>query len=83
MQLAQALSQKETLNYNDLAQALLQKETLNYADVEKIIGPPPHDNKRFIENIDFDVPSSPTAEPAANGPETQQNSKDQADSQKH
>lgn len=38
-----------------LAEALLKKETLNYDDVEKLIGPPPHNNKRYVESVDLDT----------------------------
>ncbi|XP_075229453.1 mitochondrial inner membrane m-AAA protease component paraplegin-like isoform X2 [Lycorma delicatula] len=38
-----------------LAQALLKRETLNYDDVEQLIGPPPHDNKRFVESISLGI----------------------------
>lgn len=37
-----------------LAEALLQKETLNYDDVEAILGPPPHANKMAIEPLQFE-----------------------------
>lgn len=36
-----------------LADALLERETLNYNDVVKLIGPPPHGNKKQVEIIDF------------------------------
>ena len=37
-----------------MAQALLEKETLNYDDVEKLIGPPPHGKKHLISPLDFE-----------------------------
>lgn len=37
-----------------LAEALLQKETLNYDDVEAILGPPPYANKMAIEPLQFE-----------------------------
>lgn len=36
-----------------LAEALLEKETLNYNDVVKLIGDPPHGGKKKIEIFDF------------------------------
>jgi len=38
-----------------LAEALLEKETLNFADVELLIGPPPHGQKNFIEPLQFEA----------------------------
>ena len=37
-----------------MAQALLEKETLNYDDVEKLIGPPPHGKKHLVSPVDFE-----------------------------
>ncbi|KAB7507254.1 Paraplegin [Armadillidium nasatum] len=37
-----------------LAEALLQKESLNYQDVETILGPPPHGAKVLIEPLEFE-----------------------------
>ena len=39
------LENKDSLEL--MAQALLEKETLNYYDVEKMIGPPPHYLRRL------------------------------------
>ena len=36
-----------------MAQALLEKETLNYDDVEKLIGPPPHGKKHLVSLVCF------------------------------
>lgn len=36
-----------------LAEALVQRETLNYDDVVKLIGPPPHGGKKKVDIIDF------------------------------
>ena len=36
-----------------LAEALLERETLNYDDVVKLIGPPPFGEKKKVEVIDF------------------------------
>lgn len=36
-----------------IAEALIEKETLSYDDVEKLIGPPPHGKKNFVELADF------------------------------
>lgn len=33
---------------------MLKKETLNYDDVEKLLGPPPHGNKRLIDPAEFE-----------------------------
>lgn len=38
-----------------MAEALIQRETLNYNDVEALIGPPPHGKKRLIEPADFEA----------------------------
>jgi len=38
-----------------LAEALLEKETLNFNDVELLIGPPPHGQKNFIEPLQFEA----------------------------
>ena len=43
---------KDTLQI--MAEALLQKETLNYDDVEKLIGPPPHGKKHLISPLDYE-----------------------------
>ena len=37
-----------------MAQALLEKETLNYDEVEKLIGPPPHCKKYLVSPVDFE-----------------------------
>ncbi|XP_001354546.2 paraplegin [Drosophila pseudoobscura] len=38
-----------------LAEALLEKETLDYDEVVKLIGPPPHDpEKRQVESVEFE-----------------------------
>lgn len=37
-----------------LAEALLQKETLNYDDVQAILGPPPHNQKVVVEPLQFE-----------------------------
>jgi len=44
-----------------LAEALLQKETLNYADVELLIGPPPHGPKKRIDPLQFEAEISEQA----------------------
>ncbi|XP_013790221.1 paraplegin-like [Limulus polyphemus] len=36
-----------------MAEALLQRETLNYLDIEALIGPPPHGKKKLIEELDL------------------------------
>jgi len=46
------LENKDSLEL--MAQALLEKETLNYDDVEKLIGPPPHGKKHLISPLDFE-----------------------------
>ncbi|XP_075229838.1 mitochondrial inner membrane m-AAA protease component paraplegin-like isoform X2 [Lycorma delicatula] len=46
-----------------LAEGLLKRETLNYDDVEKLVGPPPHDNKRYVESIDLDTDILHESEP--------------------
>ncbi len=43
---------KETLK--TMAEALLEKETLNYDDVEQLIGPPPHGKKHLVSPVDFE-----------------------------
>ncbi|KAJ8977741.1 hypothetical protein NQ317_005730 [Molorchus minor] len=37
-----------------LAETLIKKETLNYDDVEVILGPPPYNNKKFIDPAEFE-----------------------------
>ena len=37
-----------------MAQALLEKETLNYDDVEKLIGPPPHGKKHLVSPVEYE-----------------------------
>ena len=37
-----------------MAQALLEKETLNYDDVEKLIGPPPHGKNHIVSLVCFE-----------------------------
>ncbi|XP_050691360.1 paraplegin-like [Eriocheir sinensis] len=37
-----------------LAEALLQKETLNYDDVKAVLGPMPHQNKVVVEPLQFE-----------------------------
>ena len=38
-----------------MAQALLEKETLNYDDVVSLLGPPPHGDKGLISPADFEA----------------------------
>ncbi|KAJ8924721.1 hypothetical protein NQ315_000873 [Exocentrus adspersus] len=38
----------------ELAETLYKKETLNYDDVEKLLGPPPYGNKKFIDPAEFE-----------------------------
>lgn len=51
-----------------LAEALLQREAINYVDVEKLIGPPPFGQKRTIETLDWGPPIESTS-PGINVPE--------------
>ncbi|GFT93907.1 paraplegin [Nephila pilipes] len=51
-----------------LAEALLQKEILNYDDIVKLIGPPAHGKKVLIEAIDFG-PLDETVKQSRNAPE--------------
>lgn len=37
-----------------LAEALLQKETLNYDDVKAVLGPMPYQNKVAVEPLQFE-----------------------------
>lgn len=38
-----------------LAEALLEKETLDYDEVVELIGPPPHDiGKRQVDSVEFE-----------------------------
>ena len=37
-----------------LAEALLERETLNYADVEKLLGPPKYGKKQLVSPADFE-----------------------------
>ena len=37
-----------------LAQALLEKETLNYDDVEKLLGPPPFGKKHLVSPVEYE-----------------------------
>lgn len=53
-----------------LAETLLQKETLTYDDIEKLIGPPPHGKKRFVEPADFESSISDFELPTANSATT-------------
>ncbi|KAG8197552.1 hypothetical protein JTE90_007288 [Oedothorax gibbosus] len=45
------LENRDKLNL--MAEELLKREVLNYNDVQKLIGPPTHGKKSFIETIDF------------------------------
>lgn len=57
-----------------LAEALLEKETLNYDDVVNLIGPPPHGHKKKVELLDFgptqaaESPTEPPKEPPPASP---------------
>lgn len=46
-----------------LAEALLQRETLNYLDIEALIGPPPHGKKKLIEVLDLGPVTPEKAKP--------------------
>ena len=37
-----------------MAEALLERETLNYDDVEKLLGPPPHGKKHLVSPADYE-----------------------------
>merc|ERR1712045_564054 len=37
-----------------MAEALLEKETLNYDDVEALLGPPPHGKKHLVSPVDYE-----------------------------
>ena len=37
-----------------MAQALLEKETLNYDDVEALIGPPPFGKKHLVSPVEYE-----------------------------
>jgi spastic paraplegia protein 7 len=41
-------------NLKKMAEALLEKETLNYEDVEKLLGAPPHGKKHLVSPVDFE-----------------------------
>jgi spastic paraplegia protein 7 len=41
-------------NLRVMAEALLERETLNYDDVEKLLGPPPHGKKHLVSPVDYD-----------------------------
>ena len=41
-------------NLRIMAEALLERETLNYDDVEKLLGPPPHGKKHLVSPVDYD-----------------------------
>lgn len=56
-----------------LAETLLKKETLRYEEVEQLIGPPPHGQKKMVDNLDFDTPL-PEEEPPSQSPENHQES---------
>ena len=43
---------KESLKI--MAEALLEKETLNYDDVEQLLGPPPYGKKHLESPVDFE-----------------------------
>jgi len=46
-----------------MAEALLDKETLNYNDVVKLLGPPPYGKKNLVTPVDFENSlKSPTSE---------------------
>ena len=37
-----------------MAEALLEKETLNYDDVEALLGPPPFGKKHLVSPVDYE-----------------------------
>ena len=37
-----------------MAQALLERETLNYEDVETLIGPPPFGKKHLVSPVEYE-----------------------------
>ena len=37
-----------------MAQALLERETLNYEDVEALIGPPPFGKKHLVSPVEYE-----------------------------
>ena len=41
-------------NLQKMAEALLEKETLNYEDVELLLGAPPHGKKHLVSPVDFE-----------------------------
>ena len=41
-------------NLEIMAEALLERETLNYDDVEKLLGPPPHGKKHLVSPVEFE-----------------------------
>lgn len=41
-------------NLKVMAEALLERETLNYDDVEKLLGPPPHGKKHLVSPVDYE-----------------------------
>ena len=53
-QLTEALLRKHQEELRTLAEALLERETLNYDDVEKLIGSPPHGKKHLVSPVDFE-----------------------------
>lgn len=56
---ALVLANKEKIRV--VAEALLEKETLNYNDMEELIGPPPHGKKRIVSEWDIHEPPSPVS----------------------
>lgn len=57
-----------------LAEELLKKETLNYADVEKLLGPPPHGQKRLVDFAEFDLPLKSETNTSEKGQNTNEKS---------
>ncbi|XP_017137182.1 paraplegin [Drosophila miranda] len=54
-QISEGILVKHRDKLDKLAEALLEKETLDYDDVVKLIGPPPHDpEKRQVESVEFE-----------------------------
>ena len=52
-----------------MAQALLEKETLNYDDVEKLIGAPPHGKKHLVSPVDFEQSLNQQSKMGSKNPE--------------
>ena len=53
-QLTEQILRENSDKLSIMAEALLERETLNYDDVEKLLGPPPHGKKHLVSPVDYE-----------------------------